>query len=802
MRIYSDSFRFLPHRNGKLSKLLHPLWRHKGALSISLGVTAVALLIYIFTFIGERPTPAFEFIHRTELASLDVRFQLRGVARPDPRIVIVDIDQRSQEVLGRWPFPRSNFAKMLDALREDGARVVGFDITFSKPDEVARPVRELRNRIEEQRKRGRSVPPWMFEELAQIEKEFDYDQQFADAVQRFGKVVLGNFFLYTEADLRGVDDATLDRYANIIAEFPYPQVRAARSARGRESFVNLARIYDDLDMLPRGAQANIEILTQALLDGGGTTGYFNVRPDPDGVVRNAMLALPYARSGNPADTDLYASMDVQTARLYLGLSDAQTVLNFGAAGIESLEFGPSLSITPDDVGRVMINFQGPVRSYAYYSMADVVNHSFPPGTFRDKIVLVGASATGIGDLRSTPFGSLDYPGVEIHANVIDNILHRNFLVRGAEQVQTDLILILVFGIPLGILLVFVQPRWMPMALLLLVPFGWFVFQMFERGWWLNALTPAATLVANTGLVALYRVLVEEAEKRKVHGEFKQYMSPEVIRLLLENPELVQPRKVEISVMFSDIRGFTSISEQLDAQQLVEFLSAYLTDMTRIVFKNRGTLDKYIGDAVMAFWGAPFEEKGHAEKACLAAVDMMDRMAELQKEWEEQGRPKLEIGLGINTGVASVGKVGSALRYNYTAMGDAVNLASRLEGLNKEYGTHIIVSELTFQEVKSPDLIFRELDLIRVKGKLQPVTIYELIGRRDGNAEFAELAAAFAAARALYQQRKWREGQDAFENILSRWPGDGPARTYWKRCQEYLFDEPPQNWDGVFVMTHK
>jgi len=789
-------------RNGRLSKLLGPLWKHRGALSISLGVTALALLIYVFTFIGEHPAPGFEFINRTELASLDVRFQFRGKTNPDSRIVIVDIDQRSQEILGRWPFPRSNFAKMLDALREDGARVVGFDITFSKPDEVARPVRELRNRIEEQRRRGRAVPPWMLEELARIEMEFDYDRQFADAVSRFGNVVLGNFFLYTEADLRGVDDATLDRYANIIADFPYPQVRATRSAQGRESFINLVRIYDDLGLVPRGAQANIEILSRALLDGGGTTGFFNVTPDPDGVVRRAVLALPYARSGSPADADMYASMDVQTARLFLGLPDAQTVLNFGAAGIESLEFGPSLSVTPDNVGRVMINYQGHVRSYSYHSLADVVSRDFPPGSFRDKIVLVGASATGIGDLRSTPFGSLDYPGVEIHANVIDNLLHQNFLVRGAEQVQVDLILILVFGIPLGILLVLVQPRWMPAALLLLVPFGWFVFHMFERGWWLNALTPTGTLVANTGLVALYRVLVEEAEKRKVHGKFKQYVSPEVIRRLLESPDLVQPRKVEISVMFSDIRGFTSISEKLDAQELVEFLNAYLTDMASIVFRNRGTLDKYIGDAVMAFWGAPFEEAGHAEKACLAAVDMMDRMAELQKQWEEEGKPKLEIGLGINTGVASVGEMGSALRVGYTAMGDAVNLASRLEGLNKEYGTHIIVSELTFQEVKNPNLVFRELDLIRVKGKLQPVTIYELIGRRDGNAESVELAQAFAAARALYQQRKWREAQEAFENLLSRWPGDGPARTYWKRCQDYLFEEPPANWDGVFVMTHK
>lgn len=775
---------------GTIRGFFRALWKHKGALSISLGVSVVALLIYVLTFVGEHPAPAFEFIHRTELAALDVRFQLRGLARPDPRIVVVDIDQRSQEVLGRWPFPRDRFAKMLDALREDGARVVAFDITFSKPDLSGKPILdELRKRMDKT-------------EVARLEKEFDYDRQFADAIQRLGRVVLGNFFLYTEADLRGVDEATLNRYADILADFPYPQVRAAASAKGKESRINLVRIYGDLNLLPRGAQANTEILSEALQRGDGSTGFFNVIPDPDGVVRRAILALPYGRSGDPADADLYASIDVQAVRLYLGLSNDQTVLDFGREGIELLEFGPNLSVKPDDIGRVMINFQGPVRSYAYHSMADVVNGQFPLGTFRDKIVLVGASATGIGDLRSTPFGPLNYPGVEIHANIIDNILNGGFLVRGARQVQTDLILVFLFGLPLGIWLAFVQPRWMPLALLLLLPLGWFLFYMFEQGWWLNAITPGATLVANTGLVALYRVLVEEGEKRRVHGAFRQYVSPEVIRRLLEAPDLVVPRKVEISIMFSDIRGFTSISEQLDAQELALFLNAYLTDMTRIVFRNRGTLDKYIGDAVMAFWGAPFEEAGHAEGACQAAVDMMDRMVELQKEWEEQGKPKLEIGLGINTGVASVGNMGSVLRYGYTAMGDAVNLASRLEGLNKEYGTHIIVSETAFKEVKNQDLIFRELDLIRVKGKLQPVTIYELLGRRDGGGEMDELAATFAKGRALYQQRKWTEAQAVFEDILHRWPGDGPGRTYWKRCQDYLSEEPPSNWDGVFVMTHK
>jgi len=305
------------------------------------------------------------------------------------------------------------------------------------------------------------------------------------------------------------------------------------------------------------------------------------------------------------------------------------------------------------------------------------------------------------------------------------------------------------------------------------------------------------------LVSLYRALIEEKEKRRVRSAFGQYLSPEVIRRLLLNPQLVEPRKTEISVMFSDIRGFTTISEKLDAQDLAHFLNLYLSDMTRIVFDRHGTLDKYIGDAVMAFWGAPFEEPGHATRACESSLDMMKRVGELQKQWKAEGKPHLDIGIGLNTGVASVGNMGSSLRYGYTALGDAVNLSSRLEGLNKDYGTHIIVNESTYKAVKDSNFIFRELDLIRVKGKLQPVTIYELVGRgSDASAETSELLARFVAARTLFQSRRWQEAQQAFQSILQSNPTDGPSRTYWKRCQEYLFDEPPLNWDGVFTMDHK
>jgi adenylate cyclase len=343
---------------------------------------------------------------------------------------------------------------------------------------------------------------------------------------------------------------------------------------------------------------------------------------------------------------------------------------------------------------------------------------------------------------------------------------------------------------------------------LLIPFGALLYFAFLHGWWLNFTLPAGVLTANVMLVSLYRALVEEKEKRKVRTAFGQYLSPEVIRRLLLNPKLVDPRKTEITVLFSDIRGFTTISEELDAQELALFLNSYLSDMTKIVFATHGTLDKYIGDAVMAFWGAPYEDRRHAFDACNAALTMMTRVRELQKKWEAEGKPKLDIGIGLNSGVASVGNMGSALRYGYTALGDTVNLSSRLESLNKDYGTHILVNESTYAAAQNAGFLFRELDLIRVKGKLQPVTIYELYGRIAELQQDATLADVeqrfrlFAEGREFYRQRHWSDAQQSFETVLKRWADDGPSRMYWKRCQEYLFDEPPAAWNGVFTMEHK
>jgi adenylate cyclase len=478
-------------------------------------------------------------------------------------------------------------------------------------------------------------------------------------------------------------------------------------------------------------------------------------------------------------------------------------LEFGSVGAYRVVFGDKAQIRTDDLGRVYVNFHGPSYTYRHFSMADVIEHKVTPDTFSGKIVLIGATATGIGDLRTTPFGGLDYPGVEIHANVIDNILHQNFLRRGAKESLWDLALILLFGIPLGIWMALVSPRWMGFGIVLLALLVAVDYFAFLRGAWLNFTIPALTITANVLLVSLYRALIEEKEKRRVRTAFGQYLSPEVVRRLLVNPELVEPRKTEVTVMFSDIRGFTTISEKLDAQELAIFLNQYLSDMTQIVFERRGTLDKYIGDAVMAFWGAPFEEQDHAALACQTALEMMAKIHEMQRKWEAQGKPRLDIGIGLNTGIASVGNMGSALRYGYTALGDSVNLSSRLEGLNKDYGTHILVNETTYLAAKDSGFIFRELDLIRVKGKLQPVVLYELVTFADSlSADTQARLDRFREARALYHQRLWLEAQSAFQSILDQWPDEGPARAYWKRCQEYLFDEPPSGWDGVFTMTHK
>ncbi len=576
-----NSFRF--------RELLSSWWEHRASFFISVAITLVALGVHFFSFLGDRNTPLFDFLKRFEYSTLDTRFRYRPTryTPPDPRIVVVAIDQRSQEVLGKWPFSRKYFGEMLDALREDGAKVVSFDITFDKPDQTVAPIRALWAKLETDKKAGKPTDAKLEAQVLELAREFDADAQFAAALRRFGPVVLGNFYLMPQ-EIQGIDNATLDKYAAMVQWYSLNR-NAINPATGKGDFATLLNNYQFEGTLYSATIANIPELAPPDNDEKIAIGFFNISSDADGVLRRALLVLPFGRTGNADDFDLYGSLEVQTLRLYLGLKTEQVTVNYGPAGISSLQFGDKLTVHPDWLGRVIVNYRGPASTYPYHSIADVVHRKFAPGTFKDKIVLVGASATGIGDLRTPPYGGIIYPGLEVHANVIDNMLNNDFLIRGVHQELFDLALIFVFGIPLGIALALVSPRWMWFGLALLIPFAALIYVAFLHGWWLNFTLPAGTLTANVMLVSLYRALVEEKEKRKVRSAFGQYLSPEVIRRLLLNPQLVEPRKTDITVMFSDIRGFTSISEKLDAQELALFLNGYLSDMTRIVFDTQGTL---------------------------------------------------------------------------------------------------------------------------------------------------------------------------------------------------------------------
>jgi len=316
--------------------------------------------------------------------------------------------------------------------------------------------------------------------------------------------------------------------------------------------------------------------------------------------------------------------------------------------------------------------------------------------------------------------------------------------------------------------------------------------------------PAATLSVNYLGVTSYRVLFEEKEKRKVRGAFGQYVAPGFIHQLLKDPGRLKlgGEEVDLTVMFSDIRGFTSISEKLTPTELTELLNEYLNAMTEIIFQNQGTLDKYIGDAVMAFWGRPFLDlHDHAACACRAALAMGDQLRELNRGWADRGRPPMRIGIGVNTGPMMVGNMGSTRRFNYTVMGDHVNLGSRLEGLNKDYGTQIILSEFTYEYVEGKFLT-RELDLIRVKGKQKPVAIYELLAPASEQSRFQELLTEFQQGLAAYKAGNWNAAYEIFQTIAAKHPSDGPTKLFLARCQDFMQKAPAGKWDGVYTMTHK
>jgi adenylate cyclase len=750
-----------------------------GSVTYVLSLTLYGYLYWHFW--GTRPTPYLQFISDFELKTLDARFRLRGDRRPDPSLVIVAIDQKSEDVLGKYPFPRSNFADAVDFLREARARVIAFDINFQQPDEnsALSALRKVKN--DYSAKTNASTSHEFEAELNSLITDADNDKKFAESLSRCPNAILGYFFLTNKEVTSSEDPERVKEFVNYLSFQTYPQIVHAEYGKS----------YEGLDF----PSLRPNLAAFALY--AKNFGFFNVIPDPDGTVRRVPVVARF--EGN-----YYPSLDVAAALAYANISLEKVALVFNPNGLERIDVGKK-SIPTDPEGYVQVDFHGGSTAYPHYSLADVAKHKLSPSLFHDKLVLIGPTALGIGDFVPTPVQSFNFPGVDVHANVIDNILNGQFIRRGLDENLLDMGFILLFSLGAGTLFGLVTPMRATMyGALALGLFAFATFYAFAYyRIWIVTVIPTATLMTTYGAIISYRFFFEEKEKRRVRGVFQQYMAHSLINQLLDNPDLVQlgGEEKELTVMFADIRGFTSISEGLSPSKLVELLNQYLSEMTDTIFKNWGTLDKYIGDAIMAFWGAPYPQPDHAERACQAALQMLDTLKRMQMGWEAEGRPQIDIGVGVNSGPVLVGNMGSRLRFNYTVMGDNVNLASRLEGLNKEFATHLIISESAYEQVQGK-FVARELDFIRVKGKKKPVRIYELLGPIEAYDHYRDLIERFGQGLEEYRSGQWESAIGVFGELRRDYPEDGPSAVFLERCRDYIAEPPQGIWDGVHVMETK
>ena len=652
------------------------------------------------------------------------------------------------------------------------------DIVFSEPDENNN-LRFVESMQEETNNLGLKSPE-LEKFLEKARAKADNDQILAAAISRSkATVVLGYFFHFSQGEIAHLSEAERARKRSNMG------ANAVKLVRFTSPEARKVKVFEAL--LP---ESNIEKLFQA----SRIAGYYNIFPDIDGTVRWIPLVIRY-------QDRFYPSLSLEAVRSYVGNIPLQ--VRVADYGIDAIQLGP-VTIPTDEMGRMFINFRGGPHTFPHYSVADIMAGRTPADAFKDRIVFVGSTAIGVYDLRVTPFSTV-FPGLEVHANVADNILRQTFLFRPEWAGLFDLTAILLMGMVTGLVL----PRLRAFFSVLLIGvlfFGYLVMSQalfVRRGIWLNAVYPLLTMVIVYTAVTLYRYIIEEREKRKIRGAFSFYVTPSVVNEMLKNPEKLKlgGDKKELSVLFSDIRGFTTLAEEMEPEALVNLLNEYLTDMTNIVFEFDGLLDKYIGDAVMAVFGAPLEQTDHPIRACRTALKMLERLRKMQEKWEAEGAPRLDIGIGINTGPMVVGNMGSERRFDYTVMGDSVNLASRLEGINKEYGTRVVISEFTYERVKN-DFFCRELDAVRVKGKVRPVKIFELMALRSNQDPRIDIIEVFAKALRHYREQEWDRAEEKFKEILNKIPEDVPAQLYLQRIANLRQEPPGPNWDGVFTMKRK
>jgi len=744
----------------------------------------ISLMVALLLLLNAKGVFQLNFMERLENYTYDLRLLATMPGGKDPRVVIVDIDEKSLQEQGHWPWPRNRLAQLIDLLFDRyKIDVLGFDIVFAERDESSGL-----KQMETLARSELAADAGFKSSLSRLKPQLDYDQLFANSLKN-RRVVLGYYFFDVQADKVGGRSSAVSGVSAAPNSAPHtlpaPALTRERFEPGKVGAVVAAGFKGNLPELQSSAAAG---------------GYFSAPLiDADGVFRRQPLLQMH-------DGELYEALSLAVARLNFRVPKVD--LHYGQGdtdelGLESIRLGDRL-IPVDHHVAAFIPYRGRQGSFAYISATDVLQGKVNPEMLRDAIVLVGSTAPGLNDLRSTPVQQV-YPGVEMHANLIAGILDGNLMERSAYAPSYEFASLLMVGLLLSLVL----PTFNPLRATLLFVLTIAVLGGVDLFWWKfqsQAMPLASSLLLATLLFVfntLYGFFVEDRGKRQLTGLFGQYVPPELVDEMAKDPGAysLEGESRELTVLFSDVRGFTTISEGLDPTQLTQLMNEYLTPMTHVIQKHRGTIDKYMGDAIMAFWGAPLQDPQHARHALLAGMEMLAKLEALQEHFKAKGWPPIKAGVGLNTGEMTVGNMGSEFRLAYTVMGDAVNLGSRLEGLTKEYGVQIMVSEFTRAAV--PDFVYRELDRVRVKGKDKPVGIFEPIcAQGEEPAGLLEELALYEVALRLYREQGWLQAEEKFAQLRALCPERYLYQVYAKRIT-YLRESPPgPDWDGSFTFTTK
>ena len=684
----------------------------------------------------------------------------------DDRIAIIDIDEASLRSVGRWPWSRDTMSDLVEKLFDHYSVVaMGFDVVFAEPD-MSSGLDSLKQLAEKEL----SGSPQFRAALARLEPELAYDARFAQSLAD-RSISLGFYFI----------------------PHGFPEARSGILPPPSLPLTIFAPMQPGLPAAS-GFGANLPVF-QYVAQGAG---FFNMRSDSDGTARRMPMIAPF-------ENGYYPSLSVSTLRVAFGGDplvagvDTRTLLGRKYTTPWLEVGGVKVPLSPD--GTVHVPYRAGTP-FPFFSAADVLAGRAPFSKLENRIVLLGSTAPGLSDLRVTPI-STAFPGVEIHAHLIAGMIDGTTRYTPPWADHARLLAIIVLGGLLTLVLLRFRPIVGLLATLALLALLWAAYAAaWARFWVVPMATPMAVVAGLYLFNTAYGFFVESRSKRQMTKLFGQYVPPELAAEMSQDPAhyTMDGQSREMTVLFSDIRGFTNFSEKLPPAELAEVLNAYLSSMTEIVQKHRGTIDKYIGDAIMAFWNAPVDLADHAARAVQTALDMQAALPQLNKDFAARGWPEVHIGIGINTGRMSVGNMGSEFRMSYTVMGDAVNLGSRLEGITKQYGVGILVTQAT---VDADNIhAFMKVDDVRVKGKATPVAIYQPLGRKNALSEqVIKKARTFEEAYRHYQAQDWEVASRMLNDLKQTTPCS-LCSIYLERIARYRESPPPADWDGVYVYTTK